>query len=165
MLALLKLQDVESLGTNSAKRRFFRVHLESSGIDPDHIEPELIAAAQAADCPSLATWLGALQRLGAYARSAERRKWNPKATPEDLASQVPVASDWFLQSTFPDDWDALDFLSRCESIWTGNGLTSEGMLFTRIFDYRVKMLTGYEDGLRLVLLLTEVGIYVQPLKL
>jgi hypothetical protein len=165
MLALRKRQDVESLGTLSAKRRFIRVELDSSGIDPDHVTVELIAAAQAADCPSLAIYLDSLYRLGRYAGSPERQKWNPAAKATDLASQVPVASDWFLQSTYRDEWEEFDFLSRCESIWASNNPTGEGMLFTRIFDYRVKMMTGYEDGMRLVLLLTEVGDYVPPLVL
>lgn len=165
MLALLKKQDVESLATSSAKRRFFRVELDVAGIDPDHIPAELIEAAVAANCTSLAVWLGSLKKLGEYAKSAARQKWNPKASSADLASQVPIASDWFLQSTYLPEWDEFDFLARCESIWTGNGFTGEGMLFTRIFDYRVKMLAGYEDGLRLVMLLAEVGQYVKPLDL
>jgi hypothetical protein len=165
MLALLKRQDVESLATSSAKRRFFRIELETSGIQPDHVNAMHVASARAAGCEALATWLDSLRKLGEYARSETRRKWNPKATAADLASQVPVASDWFLQSTYLPDWDELDFLSRCESIWADNGYTGEGMMFTRIFNYRVKMLTGYEDGLRLVMLLTEVGDYVPPLDL
>jgi hypothetical protein len=164
MLALLKKQDVESLATSSAKRRFFRIELETSGIQPDQVGQQHVDAARAAGCTALATWLESLRKLCEYARSEARRKWNPKAQPTDRAAQVPIASDWFLQSTFPSDWDAMDFLSRCEAIWTENGFTGEGMMFTRIFDYRVKMLTGYEDGLRLVLLLTEVGDYVPPLQ-
>lgn len=165
MLALLKKQDVESLASSSAKRRFFRIELESSDIQPNHVDAALVDAARAAGCDALATWLDSLRKLGEYARSEARRKWNPKATAADLASQVPIASDWFLQSTYLPDWDEMDFLSRCESIWTDNGFTGEGMMFTRIFNHRVKMLTGYEDGLRLVLLLTEVGDYVAPLVL
>jgi hypothetical protein len=165
MIALLKRQDADSLATSSAKRRFFRVELEISGIDPDHVSQADVDLAKAAGCPDLATWLDSLRRLGVYAGSEARRKWNPKAQATDLASQVPVASDWFLQSTYPADWDAMDFLSRCESIWTDNGFTGEGMLFTRIFDHRIKMLSGYEDGLRLALLLCEVGQYVAPLDL
>ncbi len=165
MLALLKKQDVESLATSSAKRRFFRIELESSDIRPDHVNAALVEAARAAGCDALASWLEGLRKLGEYASSEARRKWNPKATATDLASQVPIASDWFLQSTIPSDWDAMDFLSRCESIWTENGFTGEGMMFTRILNHRVKMLTGYEDGLRLVLLLSEVGDYVAPLVL
>jgi hypothetical protein len=165
MLALLKKQDVESLATSSAKRRFFRIELETSGIQPDHVNAMHVAAARDADCEALATWLDSLRKLCEYARSEARRKWNPKATAADLASQVPVASDWFLQSTYLPDWDEMDFLGRCESIWADNGFTGEGMMFTRIFNHRVKMLTGYEDGLRLVMLLTEVGDYVPPLDL
>ena len=165
MLALVKKQDVESLATSSAKRRFFRVELEVAGIDPDHISAELIEAAVNAKCTDLAVWLGSLKKLGEYARSEERQKFNPEATNTDLASQVPIASDWFLQSSYLAEWDDFDFLSRCESIWKENGFTGEGMLFTRIFDYRVKMLAGYEDGLRLVMLLAEVGEYVKPVEL
>ncbi|MBK9451105.1 MAG: hypothetical protein IPN95_17195 [Bacteroidetes bacterium] len=165
MLALLKKQDIESLATSSAKRRFFRIELETSGIDPDRVTTAHVEAAKAAGCTSLATWLDSLRKLCEYAGSEARRKWNPAATASDRASQVPIASDWFLQSTYLPEWDEMDFLSRCESIWTGNGFTGEGMMFTRIFNYRVKMLTGYEDGLRLVLLLTEVGTYVPPLDL
>lgn len=165
MLALLKRQDVEGLATSSAKRRFFRVELEVAGIRPDHVPQSLIDEAVNAGCNSLAIWLGSLKKLGDYAASDARRKWNPTATANDKASQVPVASDWFLQSSYPADWDEFDFLSRCESIWRGNNFTGEGMMFTRIFDHRVKMLAGYEDGLRLVLLLTEVGQYVAPLDL
>ncbi|HEX2900958.1 MAG TPA: hypothetical protein VHS96_14670 [Bacteroidia bacterium] len=165
MLALLKKQDTESLATSSAKRRFFRIELETSGIMPDQVSQDHVDAARAAGCNSLATWLDSLRRLCEYARSEARRKWNPAAKATDLASQVPVASDWFLQSTYLPEWEEMDFLSRCESIWTANGFTGEGMMFTRIFNYRVKMLTGYEDGLRLVLLLTETGDYVPPLDL
>lgn len=165
MLALLKKQDIDSVATSSAKRRFFRIELETSGINPDHVTPEHVIAAHDAGCDALATWLDSLRKLSEYARSEARRKWNKDAQPTDLASQVPVASDWFLQSSYLPDWDEMDFLSRCESIWKNNGFTGEGMMFTRIFNYRVKMLTGYEDGLRLVLLLTEVGDYVPPLDL
>jgi hypothetical protein len=165
MLALLKRQDVEGLATSSAKRRFFRVELEVAGIEPDRIPTELIDKCVDSGCESLAIWLGSLRKLGEYAKSEARRKWNPDATANDKASQVPVASDWFLQSTYPKDWDEFDFLSRCESIWRGNNFTGGGMLFTRIFNYRVKMQAGYEDGLRLVLLLSEVGDYVPPLDL
>ena len=145
MLALLKKQDIESLATSSAKRRFFRIELETSGIDPDRVTTAHVEAAKAAGCTSLATWLDSLRKLCEYAGSEARRKWNPAATASDRASQVPIASDWFLQSTYLPEWDEMDFLSRCESIWTGNGFTGEGMMFTRIFNYRVKMLTGYED--------------------
>lgn len=165
MLALLKKQDVDSLATSSAKRRFFRIELDVSGINPDHISSALIEAAVQADCKDLAIWLGSLKKLGEYAASDERIKWNPDAKKSDLASNVPIASDWFLQSSFPKDWNEFDFLSRCESIWKGNNIQGAGMLFTRIFDYRVKMLTGYEDGIRLVMLLAEVGEYVKPLDL
>lgn len=163
LLSLSKLQDAASLATSSAKRRFLRIELQTAGIDPDRVTQGEVEAALAAGCGSLAKLLGSLKRLNDYAGSEARRKWNPTANPTDLASEVLVASDWFLQSTFPADWDEMDFLSRCECIWKDNGFTGEGMMFTRIFNHRVKMLSGYEDGLRLVLLLTEVGEYVPPL--
>lgn len=165
LLSYRKREDVEGLATLSAKRRFLRVELQTSGIDPDRVTEAHVQAATQSGCPALASYLDSLCKLRAYAGSDARRKWNPAATADDLPSQVPVASDWFLQSTFPDTWDAMDFLSRCESIWTDNAFTGEGMLFTRIFDHRVKLRAGYEDGLRLVMLLAEVGQYVPPLDL
>lgn len=163
MLPFRGKQDVESLATLGAKRRFLRIELEVAGIHPDHVNAEQVGAARELGCDALADYLQSLQRLNSYARSEARRKWNSSATENDLASSVPVASDWFLESTFPAEWDAMDFLSRCESIWREQGFTGEGMMFTRIFNHRVKMLTGYEDGTRLVLLATLVGDYVPPL--
>ena len=80
MLALLKKQDIESLATSSAKRRFFRIELETSGIDPDRVTTAHVEAAKAASCESLATWLDSLRKLCQYAGSEARRKWNPAAT-------------------------------------------------------------------------------------
>lgn len=163
MLPFRGKQDVESLATLGAKRRFLRIELEVAGIQPDHVDVEQVGAARELGCDALADYLQSLIRLNSYARSEARRKWNPSATANDLASQVPVASDWFLESSFPTEWDAMDLLSRCEAIWREQAFQSEGMMFTRIFNYRVKMLTGYEDGMRLVLLATLVGEYVPPL--
>ena len=72
MLALLKKQDIESLATSSAKRRFFRIELETSGIDPDRVTTAHVEAAKAAGCTSLATWLDSLRKLVEQTRKAMR---------------------------------------------------------------------------------------------
>jgi hypothetical protein len=62
----------------------------------------------------------------------------------------------------PEELNQFDFLSRCERIWADSAPAGEGMLFTRIFNYQVKFVTGYEDGLRLVLCRVEVGARSHP---
>ncbi|MGI0495295.1 hypothetical protein ACN4EG_26245 [Alkalinema pantanalense CENA528] len=65
--------------------------------------------------------------------------------------------DWFIASIVPEELNHFDFLSRCERIWTDSEPAEAAMLFTRIFNYRVKFVTGYEDGMRLVLCRVEVS--------
>ncbi len=155
IIALTRQFDAESQGTLSAKRRFFLIELDVAGIKSEGITAQQVAEIQAAGYPNLATLLGYFRWFEEYSNSPERIQWNPSALPG--RSNVPICFDWFLASTVPSDWDQKDFLSRCERIWSDESFTGEGFLFTRIFSHRVQFVTGYEDGLRLVLCRVEVG--------
>jgi len=163
IVALVTKHDSESQATLSAKRRFFLVELDVAGLHPDHITSMQVNDVRALGFSHLAACLNGLHRLADYSFSDARQKWNPDAEPS--RQNVPVSFDWFLASDIPQDWDVLDFLSRCESIFTGQGFTGEGKLFTRIFNHRVTLVAGYEDGIRLTLVRTEVGQYVAPVDL
>lgn len=155
IIALAQQYDAESQATLSAKRRFFLVELDVAGLQSERITAQQVAEIQTAGYPNLATLLGYFRRLEEYSNSPERIQWNPISLPG--RSNVPICFDWFIASTVPEDWDGRDFLSRCERIWSDQSPSGEGLLFTRIFDHRVKFVTGYEDGLRLVLCRVEVG--------
>ena len=160
IVALARQYDPQSQATLSAKRRFFLIELEVAGLHPDAITAQQEADVRAFGCTALAALLHGFHRLNDYSASPERLEWNPGAQPG--RTQVPVSFDWFIASDVPQDWNWLDFLSRCERIWRDEGITGEGLLFTRIFHHRVKFVTGYEDGMRLVISRVEVGEKVEP---
>ncbi|WNZ45335.1 hypothetical protein Q2T42_26460 [Leptolyngbya boryana CZ1] len=160
IVQLARQHDSDSQATLSAKRRFFLVELDVAGLSPDSITPEQIAAIQAQGYPNLVILLQAFYQIREYSSSPERLQWNPDTQPG--RTNVPICMDWFIASIVPEELNQFDFLSRCERIWTDSAPAGEGMLFTRIFNYQVKFVTGYEDGLRLVLCRVEVGARSHP---
>jgi hypothetical protein len=160
IVALARAFDADSQATLSAKRRFFLIEMEVAGLHPDQVTAQQEADVRALGCSSLAALLHGFHRLNEYSSSPERLEWNPGAQPG--RNNVPVSFDWFIASDVPQDWNWKDFLSRCERIWRDQEVAGEGLLFTRIFNHRVKFVTGYEDGLRLVISRVEVGEFVAP---
>jgi hypothetical protein len=155
IVKLARQYDADSQATLSAKRRFFLVELDVAGLSPDTITAQQIAEIQTQGYPHLTTLLNAFHRINVYSSSPERQKWNPEAQPG--RSNVPICLDWFIASIVPEELNNFDFLSRCERIWSDSDPAGGGLLFTRIFDYRITFVTGYEDGLRLVLCRVDVG--------
>ncbi|MBD2329137.1 hypothetical protein [Alkalinema sp. FACHB-956] len=160
IVTLAQQYDFDSQVSLSVKRRFFLIELDVAGLTPDTLTMEQVNAISTQGYPYLTQLLTAFQRITQYSSSPERLQWNPGAQPGRV--NVPISMDWFIASIVPEDLNHFDFLSRCERIWADSNPTGEGMLFTRIFNYRVKFVTGYEDGLRLVLCRVEVGEKSQP---
>jgi hypothetical protein len=161
IVALARQFDGQSQATLSAKRRFFLIELEVAGMHPDALTAQQESDVRALGCTHLATLVHGFHRLNDYAASPERLEWNPGVATG--RTQVPISFDWFIASDIPEDWNWKDFLSRCERIWHDQAIQGEGMLFTRIFNHRIKFVGGYEDGLRHVLTRVEVGEKVEPL--
>ncbi len=157
---LAQQYDADSQVTLSVKRRFFLVELDVAGLSPDTLTVDQINAIRTQGYPYLTQLLTAVQQINQYSSSPERLQWNPDAQPGRV--NVPICMDWFIASIVPEELNHLDFLSRCERIWADSDPNGEGMLFTRIFNDRVKFVTGYEDGMRLVLCRVEVGEKSHP---
>jgi hypothetical protein len=160
IVALARQHDAASQATLSAKRRFFLIELEVAGLHADAVTAQQEADVRTFGYSHLASILHGLHRLHDYSSSPERLEWNPAAQPG--RTNVPVSFDWFIASDVPQDWNWKDFLGRCERIWRDQEITGEGLFFTRIFHHRVQFVTGYEDGMRLVITRVEVGEKVEP---
>jgi len=152
MAALVGKNDADSLTSLSAKRRVFKIELQSSNLWNVPIAPEVWSRITDLGLKDLYAYLSSVDKLLHYSRSSERKKWNPEI-PETKAEidSLPLSFDWFVNSSFDPDWEPLDFVSRCERIYLDQNLSAPGMVFTRIFDRQVKMIADFEDGLSLKL--------------
>lgn len=153
MAALSGKSDVESLATLSAKRRFFKVQLQSANLWNIQYSPEFWAQITENNLKNLYGYLSSLEKLLHYSRSEERKKWNESvADSQPEIDTLPISFDWFVNSSFPKEWEPLDFLSRCERIYGDQNLNGPGSVYTRIFDKQVKMVADFEDGQSLKLI-------------
>ncbi|MEM1000922.1 MAG: hypothetical protein AAGN35_27960 [Bacteroidota bacterium] len=141
----------QDLASASAKRRILKIELEALGLYPEGVHDRLIGSFDRADQQALRQLLASILSLNEYAGSEARRQWIPEATENDTLAQVPVAFDLFAQQPFPEDWHAFDALGRCERIWKDQQITAPTFSYVKLFGRRLKLITNYEDGERLVI--------------
>lgn len=149
-------RDVEAQAAITARRRRILDDLEVHGLlAPD--APNTIDAEQmsAQGLPHLARYCAGIRRLHEYLASAERARFNKQVERVDLR-RAAVSVEWFQNNMAPEEFSDFDWLSRCESIYTEQGLSSVGFVYRRIGNYQVKLSNAYEDGVNLKLVSAEV---------